>query len=487
MSKILSLAFHIFLVSSKIFSQNGNELNIIRRNIDLSFEKSFEKHYSLPINFNHSDATKKESTVKLNPLFDITYLYNSKDRDLISSRQGVRTECFLNKKVYGNLAVYNHLASFSNITLNLVDSLEFFPKYGADYFNSDNIFSTINIRGNLRYRPFEFLTFSVGTDKHFFGNGHRSLFLSDNSGAYPFFLTSLKIWHIQYISITTFLKDIYYESDKTFSYKRQYGTLHYISWNITPSINLNLFEAVMWRGSDSALYNGMNINYLNPVIFMRPVEYAQGSTDNALLGAGLNLRLFSRFIIYSQACIDEFYIKEIKNKGYRDNKFGYQAGIRGDYKSVKWLFEINQVRPFTYSHYHSLQNYGHVRQPLAHPLGANFREMITQIFYTKDKLYGLLQLGYSHYGKDSPASFHGNDVYKNYWDVDRFGHYLFDGVDVKRFNSIVRLGYYIKKEWDMALETGIVFQKEKTAIDPVDYTYFFVGLKTLFYNDEWFE
>ena len=38
--------------------------------------------------------------------------------------------------------------------------------------------------------------------------------------------------------------------------------------------------------------------------------------------------------------------------------------------------ETNIVRPYTYQHNDSIDNYSHYNQPLAHPLGANFAEVI---------------------------------------------------------------------------------------------------------------
>ena len=42
-------------------------------------------------------------------------------------------------------------------------------------------------------------------------------------------------------------------------------------------------------------------------------------------------------------------------------------------KNLDLQLEYNRVRPFTYSHRDSVANYTHYNQPLAHPLGANFR------------------------------------------------------------------------------------------------------------------
>ena len=66
--------------------------------------------------------------------------------------------------------------------------------------------------------------------------------------------------------------------------------------------------------------------------------------------------------------------------GYWGNKLGSQIGLKYvDAFTVENLdlqFEGNWVRPYTYTHYDSVSNYTHYNQPLAHPVGANFSEII---------------------------------------------------------------------------------------------------------------
>jgi hypothetical protein len=68
--------------------------------------------------------------------------------------------------------------------------------------------------------------------------------------------------------------------------------------------------------------------------------------------------------------------------GWWGNKNGLQAGIKYidalGIKNLDLRAEYNAVRPYTYSHFidESLSNHAHFNQALAHPLGANFRELI---------------------------------------------------------------------------------------------------------------
>ena len=66
---------------------------------------------------------------------------------------------------------------------------------------------------------------------------------------------------------------------------------------------------------------------------------------------------------------------------------------------------MNRVRPFTYSHRDSVANYTHYNQPLAHPLGANFSELIGIARYQPAPKW-LLQAKAIYYkqGKDTVAA-----------------------------------------------------------------------------------
>ena len=69
---------------------------------------------------------------------------------------------------------------------------------------------------------------------------------------------------------------------------------------------------------------------------------------------------------------------ELKN-GYWKNKYAFQLGTKQfDLFKIKGLglnSEFNWVKPYTYSHFEGIMNYGHFNSPLAHPYGANFYEL----------------------------------------------------------------------------------------------------------------
>ena len=84
--------------------------------------------------------------------------------------------------------------------------------------------------------------------------------------------------------------------------------------------------------------------------------------------------------LYGQYILDELVVSELfSNSGWWGNKFAFQLGAKYYGLFVPNLnvqVEYNQARPFTYTHDGDFTSYTHFRQPLAHPLGANFRELL---------------------------------------------------------------------------------------------------------------
>jgi hypothetical protein len=60
-------------------------------------------------------------------------------------------------------------------------------------------------------------------------------------------------------------------------YKKKYSTMHYLSFAPGKRLNISLFESIIWQMADSTFQRGFDMNYLNPVLFYRPVEFTLGS------------------------------------------------------------------------------------------------------------------------------------------------------------------------------------------------------------------
>ena len=283
--------------------------------------------------------------------------------------------------------------------------IKVFKGTGRDYFDA---------RGSFTFGVTKYITVEAGYDKNFIGNGYRSLFLSDFTSPNLFVKLNTQIWKLNY-------QNLFMELNPTFVRRgdelldRKYAAMHKLTMNVTPWMNIGLFEGIIFGRK-----NRFDFQYLNPIIFLRHVEGFVGSPDNAVAGFDMKVNIARRAQFYGQFLLDEFKLSEIKNDPTNwVNKWGFQAGLKyidvAGINNLDLQVETNRVRPFTYSHYDSVANYAHYNQPLAHPLGANFQEWIGIVRYQPiPRLFLEGKAIYYKKGLDASSTNDGGDIFKLY-------------------------------------------------------------------------
>jgi hypothetical protein len=341
------------------------------------------------------------------PLVDPTLAYDSKSPNMFYSRLGlgIQTDLKISPKWYGRIG-YN-FATLTNDT-NYLDTRAYFYSRKPDKFPISH-----NLLGRFSYTPNHIFNFQVGLDRNFIGEGNRSLFLSDYGKPYPFAQIRARFWHVEYLVMYQFLKEDYNNT-----WRSKYGATHYLSWNIAKWLNAGIFETVVFQPKDTLLNRGYELEYLNPVIFYRPQEYALGSSDNVLLGVSLTAK-WKQHTIYGQLILDEFLLSEIKAKsGWWANKYGAQLGAKGrfEFKKEKFFYRLegNAVRPYTYAHLNALQNYANAAYTLAHPYGANFAEILGELKWQKKLWMIKTFISYGIQGLDKNGKSYGGNIYQPY-------------------------------------------------------------------------
>lgn len=370
---------------------------------------------------------------------------------------------------------------------SLADSVQ--TNYHHDFGTDRSIAPNTFYRGQLTavLQANKFFTFSGGYGKNFFGEGYRSLLLSDNGAAQPFFKIETSFAGIKYVNLYNFWKDNTVDPNNRSLDIRKFSAIHYLSWNITRDLNFSVFETVVWQGKDTLTNRGFDFNYLNPIVFYRPVEYGLGSSDNVLLGANLSYKINKNHNIYGQFILDEFLLSELRAKSrWWANKFGGQIG----YKSNRFLMdnlyfqlEFNGVRPFTYSHKSSAHSYGHMNSSVAHPIGANFFEVLSILSYKKKKHRFTNKITYASYGVDTDSISYGQDIFKSYALRDgAYGHYNMQGLRTNVFNETFIYEYEILPKINMYLIAAYNWRHVNTSIGSQDFHSFTVGLRSRIFN-----
>lgn len=348
--------------------------------------------------------------------------------------------------------------------------------------------------GYLSFTPAKFFNLQFGHGKNFIGDGYRSLLLSDNASPYPFFKLNTTFWKIKYTNTWMSLRDVRPEVTGEDSFRTKFMANHYLSYNVTKRLNIGFFESVMWENDNN---RGFDLNYLNPVIFYRAIEYSTGhQAGNAIMGLTGKFKWSDQFITYGQWLIDEFSSVDVfGGEGSWKNKHGFQIGAKYfnafNIPELYLQLEYNQVRPYTYSHNTVTLNYGHNNQSMAHFWGANFKEVVGIARYRQGRYYGKIQAVYGLRGFDfnSPEdmAFYGGDIYRTEEDRPFETASIGQGNTVNSFFTETEVGYIVNPATNLKFFGSFIYRnfdaEANTAATFDNSTYWInIGLRTDIFN-----
>jgi len=302
----------------------------------------------------------------------------------------------------------------------------------------------------------------IGFDNFHIGEGVRSLILGQDNAPFPYLALKTKFGRFDYTNL--FFKPTSqnaYNSTLPFANTNKYVALHYLGVNIGKRFNIGLFESVTMSRD-----NGPELSYFNPAILYRAVERHLGSPDKMALGITASAVVAKGLKFYGQFFINEFIVKELlAGDGYIHNKWGLQLGAKyynvANIDNLDFQAEVNLVRPYAYQH-RSNSNFSHGNMPLAHPLGANFKEALFNLSYmpmTKLKIQARA-LTYLQ-GLDKGDGNYGSNILKDIRTVPyRYGIKIGNGEVYKVFSGELSAQYEVLPH--LFVELGGFYRKDNT-------------------------
>lgn len=440
----------------------------------------------------------------IDPLFDFQLGFDSDadDKSWINTR-GVILNARLGDKIAFSTAFYENQAQFFDYRYNVVSSCRVIPGQGLPKAFKDKPHAYDYARSDayLSFQPNEHFDITFGHGKNFIGDGYRSMFLSDCAFNYPFLRITTDYWRIKYVNIWAQFQDLTNHYFYGHPHDKKWGSFNYLSINVTDWLNVGLFESIIWANADSVGYRGFDINYANPIIFTRPVEFSVGSSDNALMGISGKITLGKNHILYGQAIIDECKVKEMGRDvkhafnssdtsgtwGWWGNKWAMQMGYKTyDLFGLQHLdiqLEYNIARPFIFSHTITVQNYGHYQQSLAHPLGSNFKELVAIGRYNYKRLFIEAKLTHAIHGRDTAGLNLGNDIYKSYdTHASEYHCKIAQGQKVTLTNFNAQASLLINPRVNMNAFVGYTYRAEKVNGKSTAQNLITFGLRTSLQN-----
>lgn len=223
---------------------------------------------------------------------------------------------------------------------------------------------------------------TFGYDRNQIGYGIRSLAISNNTAPATFLRLRSQWGRFSYENLYTELvanNDQLLKGDGLLP--RKYAVIHQLNFTPNHWLSVGIFESTVF-----AKKTGIPVEMLVPVIgFQSGLKQITNNDNNNAWGFQFKALPVKGFQLYGQLYADRLDLADI-GEGSWKNQYAVQLGLKYfDVATVSNLdgqIELNVVRPFTYAAQNdSAASFSHYNQPLAHPLGNNFAELIGTLRY----------------------------------------------------------------------------------------------------------
>jgi hypothetical protein len=301
------------------------------------------------------------------------------------------------------------------------------------------------VKSYVKFNILKPVSFEFGHGNFFIGNGIRSLLLSNISHNYLYLTidTKYKKFYLKNIyAELTALKENYNYPGSRINYK--YYSAHILSYILNKRLEISLFEATMY-GNESTIKSKL----FNPIILYNAINYGLNNKNNVMVGLSLGYKIKNDIFTYGQLMLDDYDLEKSNHKS-PFNKMGYQFGLNYynifKIKKLDLQYEHNVVRPYSYSSTNELDvnnentsSFTHLRQPLTHILGANFKENILIFSYNLNRINFKLRSIYTLIGKDDLGNNFGSNILESRKEKKLNNNYITQG----NLNTIKSIGLEI--------------------------------------------
>jgi len=245
----------------------------------------------------------------------------------------------------------------------LADSVNFPYRYdvhpgGFDYDDAD---------AEISYEaPHVELLF--GKTRNRWGDGwFDALFLSDLPTSYTQFRAKFRLGPAELTAVQAKLQqsppvvmsvDTSAEGVPQYQYADKFLAAHRLQFDIGQRWQIGFYESVVYGK------RGFDLDYLNPVMFLRSAEHYADDRDNAMVGADVLWRPLTGLVARGELLIDDVSTTKL-GQGWYGNKLGYQGGVQYfdpfGIGNTRLICEYTRIEPYVYSHKYAIntfQQYG---------------------------------------------------------------------------------------------------------------------------------
>jgi len=324
------------------------------------------------------------------------------------------------------------------------------PRYGYARGYGSHVYHDETVA--YLYFALPYVEVEVGKNFNRWGPGRSgSLALNDYATSYDQIKLVAQFWRAQFTYLHATLRQhppVLTNSYFSNGVERQIFANKYLAAHrleVAPMrwLNFALHETVIYSE------RGVELAYLNPIMFYRSAEHFLGDRDNATIGADLEVRPLPGLRVYGELFIDDLAIARLSEHWY-GNKVAWLAGAHFASTLGRFAHDLRaeyvRLAPYVYSHTFPINVYKHYNTMLGHPLGPN-----AEAFYFEWLLWGgrhwqaLGAAEHARHGANPPDRNVGGDVDRAFHVRDNQTVYFFDGIVERRTRLRLEARYEVMR------------------------------------------
>ena len=306
---------------------------------------------------------------------------------------GFGISSYINNKKWNLTFDYLQIGLLGNVNQSIFN---FSPEQSYAYLDQSKDadgFWTEYIDTKLSYNNKNFII-ELGKFNRHWGNGNRSLYISDKAPSYPQIGLKYKLnQKLSYFYFHGFLNSNIPDSSRSLYYKNNFSqrsisiprniAAHRIEWKPNDKFIFNFNESVIYATRSIDIY------YLIPILPFYPIENYIGDTDNIQMGVDILFKINELQKMYVSFFMDEFTPEWIfKSKNH--NWFGWQFGYSMKdliWKKSELQIEYNWTDQRIYMHKYEINDFYNHQHPLGFWAGPHAEELLfNYITYFKKRV-----------------------------------------------------------------------------------------------------
>ncbi len=204
---------------------------------------------------------------------------SNQGKTLWLNTRGGKVQGNIGKKFYFESSFFENQGIFPIYLDSFISRKRVIPGQGMIKYNDKigKAYDYAYVNALMSYTPSKYVNFTLGYGTNSYGDGYRSLVLSDIGFSYPYLRITGTLGQFQYTSMWAQFMDTegksYSQAYEGRGYPKKWGVFHFLDWNVNTKLTIGVFDAVVWGDIDTAgNKRGFDFSYINPIIFLRPTD-----------------------------------------------------------------------------------------------------------------------------------------------------------------------------------------------------------------------